>query len=50
MDSIYPKVEASFVWTKDMNNELVNIYKKKTFVNKNTEDSTAKSAKLGKTF
>ena len=43
MDSLYPKIETSFVFTNDMNDELGNSFNRKIFGFKNTEDLTASS-------
>ena len=41
LDSTYRKLEASFVFTKEMNDEFGEKFKRKTFGNKNTENLTA---------
>ena len=46
MDSYYPTSETSFVFTRDMNEELVKRFKRKNSGIKKTEDVTANSGTL----
>ena len=41
MDSIYPKIEPGFVFSEDMNDELVKGFSSNLFGFKNAEDITA---------